>query len=90
MAKFHRIILISESLKEWNASFRSKTDSTSHLELPSIKNVSLSKGYTRLSLAILTFQMPEIHYYSFVISIFLLINMTGLEYTGKSSFIIPR
>ena len=49
----------SESPKEWNASFRSKTDSTLHLELPNIGNVSLSKGYARLFLAILTFNCQK-------------------------------
>ena len=34
----------SESLKEWNASFISNTDKTSHLELPNTENVSFSNG----------------------------------------------
>ena len=34
----------SESLKEWNASFKSSTDNTSHQQLPNTKNVSLNKG----------------------------------------------
>ena len=32
----------SDNLKEWNESFKSKTDRTSHLELPNTENVSLS------------------------------------------------
>ena len=43
----------SNNLSELNASFKSNTDSTSHLELPNTENVSLSKGYARLILAIL-------------------------------------
>ena len=46
----------SDNLKEWNASFKSKTDSTLHLELPNMENVYLSKGYARLFLAILMFK----------------------------------
>ena len=38
----------SDNLSEWNASFKSNTDSTSHLELPNTDNVSLSRGYARL------------------------------------------
>ena len=34
-------------------SFKSNTDSTSYLELPNTENVSFSKGYVRLVLAIL-------------------------------------
>ena len=34
-----------DNFSEWNASFKSNTDSTSHLELPYTENVSLSKGY---------------------------------------------
>ena len=33
---------------EWEASFKSRTDNTSHLELPNTENVSLSKGYANL------------------------------------------
>ena len=32
------------SLREWNASLRSNTDNTSHLEFPSNVNVSFNKG----------------------------------------------
>ena len=32
------------SHKEWKASFKSNTDMTSHLELPSIENVSFKSG----------------------------------------------
>ena len=35
-------------MDEWNASFKSNTDSTSHLELPNTENMSLSKGYARI------------------------------------------
>ena len=38
----------SDNLREWNASFKSKTDNTSHFELPSTENVSLTKGYAKL------------------------------------------
>ena len=33
-----------------------KTERTSHFELPKTENVSLTKGYTKLFLAILTFR----------------------------------
>ena len=46
----------SDSLKEGNASLKPSTDNTSHLELPNTENVSLSKGYAKLFLAILTFK----------------------------------
>ena len=47
---------ISDNCNEWNASFRSRTDSTSHLELPNTENVSFSKGDARLFFVILTFK----------------------------------
>ena len=34
----------SESLREWNASLKSKTYNTSHLEPPDTKNVSFDNG----------------------------------------------
>ena len=34
----------SERLKEWNTSFKSNTDKTSHLELPNTENVSFNSG----------------------------------------------
>ena len=43
----------SDNHNEWNTSFDPNTDSTSNLELPNTENVSLSKGYARLFLAIL-------------------------------------
>ena len=42
----------SESLNEWNASFKSNTERTSQLELLRTENVSLTKGYTKLFIAI--------------------------------------
>ena len=38
------LLKFSESLRERNASFKSSTDSTSHLELSNTENVSFSKG----------------------------------------------
>ena len=35
---------VSVNLSEWNASFKSSTDSTSHLEPPNNINVSFNKG----------------------------------------------
>ena len=35
--------------------FKSNTESASHLQLPNTENVSLSKGYAKLFLALLTF-----------------------------------
>ena len=40
----------SDNLNEWKASFKSRTDSISHLELPNTENVSLIKGYAKLFL----------------------------------------
>ena len=64
---------------EWNASFKSSTDITLHLELPNIENVSMSKGYANLFFAILTFRCLKsvTSLLSFVS--YLLINITGLE-----------
>ena len=36
--------------------FKSRTDSTSHLELRNTENVSLNKGYAKLFFAILMFK----------------------------------
>ena len=68
--------------------FRYKTDSTSHLDLPKTKTVSLSKGYSSLFLAILTFICLKPLLPFCPDSLFLLINMTGLEYAEKP-FNIP-
>ena len=46
----------SESLSEWNASFKSNTYRTLHLELPNTENLSLNNGYAKLFLAILMFK----------------------------------
>ena len=35
---------LSVNLNEWNASFKSSTNSTSHLELPNNVNVSFNSG----------------------------------------------
>ena len=54
MVRFHRIFFeLLNNLNEWNAAFKSKTDNTSHLELCSIENVSLSQGEPRLFLQLL-------------------------------------
>ena len=55
MVRFHSIFFeFSESLREWNACFKSKTDNTSHLELPNIKMYPLKVD--KLFFAILTFK----------------------------------
>ena len=69
----------SDNLKEWNASFRSNTDNTSHLELPNTENVSLSKGYAKLFFAILKFRCLKSVTTLLSFVSFLLINITGLE-----------
>ena len=46
----------SDNLKEWNASFKSKTDCTSHLEFPNTENISLGSGYAKLFFTILPFR----------------------------------
>ena len=50
--------------------FKSNTDNTSHPELPNTENVSFSKGYAKLSLAIVRFKCLEVCYYSFVLCYF--------------------
>ena len=47
--------VLSVRLKLWKASFRSTQDRTSHLDLPSILNISLSKGVAVFLLIILVF-----------------------------------
>ena len=69
----------SDNLKEWNASFKSRTDDTSHLELPNTENVSLSKGYAKLFFAILMFRCLKSVTTLLSFVSFLLINITGLE-----------
>ena len=57
MAKYHSISLIFlTTSRNGNASFKSNTDSTSHLELPNVVNVSFTSGYAKLFLAILVFR----------------------------------
>ena len=70
---------LSVNLSEWNASFKSSTDSTSHLELPSNVNVSFNSGLARLFLAILIFRCLKsvTTFLSWVT--FWLTNMTGLN-----------
>ena len=47
---------LSDSLNEWMTFFKSNTESTSHFELPNTENESLTNGYAKLFLAILTFK----------------------------------
>ena len=79
----------SDNLKEWNASFKSQTDSTSNLELPNTENVSLSKGYAKLFFAILMFRCLK-SVTTLVFCKFLLIKITGLEYAENPSFNMPK
>ena len=67
-------------LKEWNISFQTSTNKTSHLEQPSIENVSFNKDLAKLYFAILTFK--HLKYVTTLLSFvtFLLINITGLRY----------
>ena len=60
----------SDNLREWKASFKSKTDNTSHFELPSTENVSVTKGYAKLFFTILTFKYLKNCYYSLISSQF--------------------
>ena len=79
----------SDNLREWNVSFKSKTDNTSHLELPYTENVSLTKGYAKLFFTILTLRCLKSVTTLLSLVNFLLINITGLEYAENSSFNIP-
>ena len=89
MERFHSIFFFefSESLKEWNASFKSNTDKISYVELPKTENVSFNNGYTKLFFAILTFECLKSAMTLLSFVTFLLINITGLEYVEKPSFI---
>ena len=69
----------SGNLNEWKASFKSRTDNASHLELPNTGNISLSKGYAKLIFAILTFKCLKSVTTLLSFVTFLLINITGLE-----------
>ena len=69
----------SVSHKEWNASFKSSMDITSHLELPSIEKVSFKSGYARLFFVIHMLRCLKSVTTHLSLVIFLLINITGLE-----------
>ena len=79
----------SDNLKEWNASFKSKTDSTSHLELPNTEmyHYIVDMPGCSLQTSHLCLQSVTTHL-SFVS--FLLISITGLKYAEKPSFSIPK
>ena len=80
----------SDNLKEWNASFKSRTDSSSYLELPYTENMSLSKGYAKLFFAILMFRCLKSVTTLLSFVGFLMISITELELTENPSFNIPR
>ena len=69
----------SVSLREWKVSFRSSTDITLHLELPSIEKVSFKSGYAKLFFAILMLRCIKSVTILLSLVIFLLISITGLE-----------
>ena len=73
------MVMLTDSLSKGNVSFKSNTDSTSHLELPNTENVSFSKGYAKLFLAILTFKCLKSVTTLLSCVPFLLITMTELE-----------
>ena len=62
---------------------------TSHFQLPSTENVSLTNGYARLFFAILTLRCLKSVTTLLSLVNFLLINIMGLEYTENPSFNIP-
>ena len=80
----------SDNFNEWKASFKSRTDKTSHLERPNTENVSLCKGYAKLFFAVLMFKCLKSVATLLSFVSFLLINITGLEYGENPSFSIPR
>ena len=80
----------SDNLSEWKASFRSNTERTLHFELPNTENMSLTNGYAKLFLAILTFKCLKSVTTLLSLVNFLLINITGLEYAENPSFNIPK
>ena len=69
----------SESIKEWNASFKSNIDKTSHLQLPYTENVSFNNGKAKLFLAVLMFRCLKSVMTLLPLVTFLLINITWLE-----------
>ena len=69
----------SDSLKEWKASFKSKTDITSHLELPNNAKVSLNNGYAKLFFAILMLKCLKSVTTLLSEVIFQLLSTAGLE-----------
>ena len=71
-------------------SFRSNKERTLHFELPNTENMSLTKGYARLFFTILTFRCLKSVTTLLSLANFLLINITGLEYTGESFFQYPH
>ena len=79
MVVFHNIFLNTLIDLVDDASFKSNTDGTSHLELSNTENVSLSTGYAKFLLAILTFKCLESVTTLLSCVTFLLINITGLE-----------
>ena len=80
----------SDNCKEWNASFKSNTDVTSHFELTNNAKVSLNNGYATLFFAILIFKCQKSVATLLSEVSFQLINITGLEYAEKPSFNIPK
>ena len=62
----------------------------SHLEFLNVVNVSFTKGYARLFLAILVFNCIKSVTTLLFWVYFLLTNITGLEYAEKPSFNISR
>ena len=84
------IFEFSVSCKEWKASFKSSTDITLHLELPSIKKVSFKSEYAKLFFAMCMLRCLKSVTTLLSLVIFLLINITGLEQAEKPSFSIPK
>ena len=66
--------------------FKSRADNTSHLELSSTENVSLSKEYTKMFFAILMFRSLKSVTTLLSFVSFLLINIIGPEYAEKPFF----
>ena len=64
-------------------------DSTLHLELPNMENMSLTSRYAKLFFAILMFKGLKSVTTLLSLINFLLINITGLDYAENPSFSIP-
>ena len=86
----HNIFVISQITAKNGMHLSSLTHITSHFELPNNAEVSLNNGYAKLFFAIFIFKcLKSVTTLLSEVSS-QLINITGLGYTEKPSFNIPK